>query len=75
MNNYILKSCPFCGGKAEMVHDSHRGADLSYVRCTVCGIEGPSVRKDFEYSSDDKAAEKWNTRYEEDIFGEREGED
>lgn len=66
MANYILKKCPFCGGSGEMVHGGNRNGDFSYVRCTKCMIEGPTVSKDFSYSSDEVAAERWNTRYEED---------
>ena len=58
-----LKPCPFCGGKASLRHD-HAGFGASYVQCEKCGLESIKFLKSFEYSSDEKAVEFWNRRYD-----------
>lgn len=53
----ILKSCPFCGGKAE--YDDNEAAfygfDTPGVECTVCGV------RNFEASME-SAIKNWNKR-------------
>ena len=60
-----LKPCPFCGGKASLRHD-HTGIGTSYVQCEKCGLESIKFIKSFECASDDRAAEFWNRRYDDD---------
>ncbi|OOE71730.1 Lar family restriction alleviation protein [Salinivibrio kushneri] len=50
-----LKSCPSCGGDAEMMGDLY-----PYVECTECSL---SFTKNHQYDSDfESAAEQWNSR-------------
>ena len=53
-----LKHCPFCGGKAFLSDN----AACSYVHCEKCGATGQSFNMSKKYSSDEKAAEAWNKR-------------
>ena len=50
-----LKSCPFCGGDAEMM-----GITFVYVKCLKCGVETMGYREE------DEAAGEWNRRDGED---------
>ena len=50
-----LKSCPFCGGKAEMVSDFD---DEHYVYCTGCKGGGKTME------TPEEAAAAWNRRAE-----------
>lgn len=56
MPSIELRSCPFCGGEAEMW-----GIDTAtpYVACESCGVSQPHVRRD-AYD----AAAAWNRRAE-----------
>lgn len=55
-----LKPCPFCGGMA--VLNKEKGRIFSYVKCIVCGAESGLIKVSAEYGSEDKAAEAWNRR-------------
>ena len=63
-----LKRCPFCGGKALLLHDGDGKLiyEYSYVCCSNrgCAARTQSVSISTEYCSDDKAAELWNRREE-----------
>ena len=61
-----LKSCPFCGGEAELEHPHSFGSSLEYsgVRCIRCRARTEPILKSFAYSSDEKAIEAWNRRAE-----------
>lgn len=56
-----LKPCPFCGGKAILVHDQV-GLGASYIRCGKCGLESVHFIKSFEVASDYEAIDYWNRR-------------
>ena len=58
-----LKSCPFCGGEAELQHD-HSGGGYSYIRCVKCGVRSIMFMKEFDRSSDADAVNYWNGRAE-----------
>jgi len=60
-----LKPCPFCGGEAILTRETKGGKDGSLIRYTKCGTKGCWFEKAFGYSSDERAAEAWNRRYEE----------
>ena len=64
-----LKPCPFCGGQAELIREHRKGWALtgSVVRCKNdhCGCRGKWFIIAAEYSSDEKAIEAWNRRFEE----------
>ena len=61
-----LKPCPFCGGKALLSHD-YEGTGASYVRCQKCGLESIIFIRAFDTASDDRAAEFWNRRVDNDL--------
>ncbi len=63
MSNIELKPCPFCGGKGCM--NLEKDCICSYVKCISCGAESGLVKVSAEYCADERAAEKWNRRYEE----------
>lgn len=60
-----LKPCPFCGGKARIVHHSKFGSDYSAVECMSCRAVGEEFSKNYLYSSDEQAIESWNRRVSE----------
>lgn len=51
-----LKSCPFCGGKAELYGINNGNPFIVY--CTVCGVEMGNEKAFLTY----QAIEAWNTR-------------
>lgn len=53
MDEFKLKPCPFCGGKAVKI-----GRNVFWVRCCGCGA-GTSV-----FDSEKEAKEAWNRRAE-----------
>ena len=55
-----LKSCPFCGGKAELL-----GLTRLWVRCTQCSAETNW------YVFMDEAEEAWNRRVGDDLMERR----
>ena len=57
-----LKSCPFCGGVAQLYFDG----DGSFVKCTNCGAMGQKFSVSRCYGSDASATEAWNRRVESD---------
>ena len=61
-----LKPCPFCGGDALLSHD-YEGIGSSYVRCGKCGLESIRFIRAFDTASDDRAAEFWNRRADNDL--------
>ena len=61
-----LKPCPFCGGESIMRHRPTALNVFSYVACTRCGATGKEIQISSEYASDDKAAEAWNRRANDD---------
>lgn len=53
-----LKSCPFCGGKAIILHtDPSYQLSHFFVTCNSCGVETPRVSRTRE-----QAIEVWNRR-------------
>lgn len=56
-----LKSCPFCGGKAEL----HRPSIAVYAICSKCGISTSYIYPPEE------AVRRWNNRSAEDALQER----
>ena len=55
MKEQELKPCPFCGGKAELMH---LAKTLWRIRCTGCDVEQPSL------SFEEAVINRWNTRPE-----------
>lgn len=53
-----LKSCPFCGGKAELCGVNNGNPFIVY--CTNCGVEMGNEKEFYTY----QAIEAWNTRTE-----------
>ena len=57
-----LKPCPFCWGEANMVDEGSECAPDRFWACCPnpsCFVEGTGV-----YSTEEKAAEAWNARWE-----------
>lgn len=60
ITGYNLKSCPFCGGGADIYAYDRKGIGTDYtygVRCRECGVQTTTM-----FRSAEIAAEKWNTR-------------
>ena len=59
-----IKSCPFCGGKAELRSRKVRGTNLgtcsSWVACTACESTGKCFSLDD--GKEEAAITFWNTR-------------
>lgn len=53
-----LKRCPFCGGKATIESLGGYISVFHFAKCECCGV------KTQEYSNEELAAKKWNTRQE-----------
>ena len=53
-----LKSCPFCGGSAEVGHTF--SDTMIFIECCECG-----AASDTEITDIEKAIQAWNTRYSE----------
>lgn len=71
MINFILKPCPFCGGKH--VRSDFMETDngvASWIRCLDCGAYGPSMEVDCSeddidgalFCAETIATRKWNKR-------------
>jgi len=64
--SYVLKPCPFCGGKAEL--DKCIPCGYVHVKCTHCGATGKNLtitKEDDAFGADVIAVIAWNTRTEE----------
>ena len=76
MTNYILKPCPFCGGKAVLnggmeitpildENGAYIDADFKeypfYVECSICGSIGQAFDNNDDNDEAD-AVEAWNRR-------------
>lgn len=60
--NETLKSCPFCGGMANLYRSGNldlvtNGPDMFFIYCTLCGS-----RTDPNLRSQSKHKENWNRR-------------
>lgn len=65
----VLKTCPFCGGEAELVKDVHCAGhgeyvETTYVHCKDCGAKGPlfSDYDDDRANMTPNAIKGWNRR-------------
>lgn len=68
--NNQLKSCPCCGGTAEVKEgfqtDGHCGYNTVYIECGRCGLKTEQLISDGyndEWHTLEEAAELWNRRY------------
>ena len=55
---FVLKNCPFCGGKPEVRRSVFDGSAYWWIQCRTCGSE---TRSNWEV---DKAIGFWNKRYD-----------
>lgn len=67
--NSRLKSCPCCGGKAEVKEgfdtDGRCGYDTVYIECSRCGLKTKKLITDGYYNerhTPEEVAELWNRR-------------
>lgn len=59
MDDYELKPCPFCGGKATFVYEMPQGT----MMCRKCGARVAIFSDAYEQGDcRDKAIEAWNRR-------------
>ena len=67
MSNYILKPCPFCGGKAELYTTANASIATALVRCLECEVRTSKfVDLDNDGSFVFNAITDWNRRVGED---------
>jgi hypothetical protein len=59
-----LKSCPFCGGEAEIKTYNLCDGFVSCIRCTKCGYKLLLQKVDIKTESAINAIKVWNKRYE-----------
>lgn len=64
-----LKTCPFCGGEAQLVFEEGSfdwASDLNYVKCTKCGARGAVWHSNLvdESVKAQQAIKSWNNRIE-----------
>ena len=59
MSEIKLKSCPFCGGKAEIHRTS---GDEYYVDCSLENGFCHAIPRTWDYSTPEEAVEAWNRR-------------
>ena len=62
-----LRSCPFCGGDAELKEKDYAmiGHKVqAYVRCKVCGATSNYFSENIAYCANEKAIGAWNRRAE-----------
>ena len=72
MSQIRLKSCPFCGGKAELKNKREcygHGENIEehFVSCIICGASGARI-SEYRFSPKvaiSKAIKFWNTRHQE----------
>lgn len=65
-----LKSCPFCGGEADLVARDGRYGTFVYVVCSICDAQSkrfrvPEEDEIFTGRAAEKAAHFWNQRIRE----------
>ena len=59
----LLKSCPFCGGEAEIIINKSNQGQTASIQCTKCSCK-KTIIKHSCYNGDimQDALETWNTR-------------
>ena len=68
MNKPKIKSCPFCGGEANLFFDVANGIfnikekQAVMITCLKCGVRTPRIIEDAEYCAVDKVKEIWEKR-------------
>ena len=62
MPNIELKPCPFCGGTGELKHRAFLGGSYAFIQCKQCHCTTDGICSDTSYCADEKAAEAWNRR-------------
>ena len=69
MKEQKFKSCPFCGGEANLITDVERlgccnttEKRYAMLTCLNCGVRTPRILEDVEYCAVDKVKEIWEKR-------------
>ena len=58
-----LKSCPFCGGKAELIKRAYEdNTGYALVSCKACGNMTKQFYKSLDFCAVDEAIKSWNRR-------------
>ena len=57
-----LRTCPFCGYRAELLTERIEGKEASYVECQRCLARGEFFFVSPKYASEERAIEAWNRR-------------
>ncbi len=65
MNNEKLKSCPFCGGEAELqeIGNNHTKSRSVIIKCKSCRVQikNSALKKGMDWLID-TSIKSWNTR-------------
>ena len=59
--NKNLKTCPFCGGLAE-IHIQHSSPEVAWAECMICNATSASFIANIYSSAIDDAVKAWNKR-------------
>ncbi len=71
MKEIKLKKCPFCGGAAVLETKTLFASQSITAKCKGCGASCKPVLIDIYYAAGEVAAEKWNTRAQDEPKEER----
>lgn len=57
-----LLECPFCNGKARLLHENLGINKYSYIMCMGCEVETRKFIISTDHSCDEEAIKAWNRR-------------
>lgn len=62
-----LKSCPFCGGEAEVRKNEFGSSGYAFIACKRCGASTKFFDKSLDYSAVYEAIKSWNMRVSDEL--------